>query len=68
VSSELKLHLEDKIYKVYMSNALYYQSHGKMHTKTFAQIIGLEKSEEDNRSGDEIALDIVNKLGLEVQR
>jgi hypothetical protein len=51
-----------------MSNALYYQSHGKMHTKTFAQIIGLEKSEEDNRSGDEIALDIVNKLGLEVQR
>jgi hypothetical protein len=52
-----------------MSNALYYQSRGKTHVKTFAQIIGLEKSEEeDNRSGDEIALDIVNKLGLEVQR
>ena len=51
-----------------MSNALYYQSRGKMPTKTFAQIIGLEKSEEDNRSGDEIALDVVNKLGLEVQR
>jgi hypothetical protein len=51
-----------------MSNALYYQSRGKMHVKTFAQIIGLEKSEEDNRSGDEIALEIVNKLGLEVQR
>lgn len=68
MSSELKLHLEEKIYKVYMSNALYYQSRGKTPTKTFAQIIGLDKVEEDNRSGDEIALDVVNRLGLEVQR
>lgn len=54
------------MYKKYMTDSLYYIGQGKSLAKRYAEIIGLEKKEADNRTGDEIAADVINRMGLKL--
>lgn len=51
-------------YRIYITDSLYYHAENKRISKRFYDVIN--PPAEDNRSGDEIALDVINKLGLKV--
>lgn len=69
VSSEVKLNSIDTLYRVYVTDVLRGMSSqfgGKVEHR-FADLINTDKPiKQDDRSGDEIALDVINKLGLKV--
>lgn len=48
-------------YKIYMSDTLYYRGQNKTLTMRYTDLI---HQHIDNRSGDEIALDVINAAGL----
>ena len=63
---------KEKAYKVYVTDALMYISHNTaskqgdmMVTKRFIDIMTPQK--EDDRTGDEVALEVIRKLGLKVK-
>lgn len=49
-------------YKIYISDTLYHQAQNQRLTVRFIDI--LDQKPIDNRSGDEIALDVIQKAGL----
>ena len=51
---------------MYMSSTLYWQSRGKGLAHAYKDII-YGTTKEDDRSGDEIAADVIAKLGLKVK-
>lgn len=50
-------------YRVYMSETLRLSAQNKYITATYLDFIN-NKVENDTRSGDEIAADVINRLGL----
>jgi len=58
--------LEDEqratIYRLYIANSLYYAPQNKIVAKTLQDI--WYPVEEDTRTGDDIAMDIIQKAGL----
>lgn len=58
-------HVEDEIFRNYMASILYWQGQGKTLTVTYEEY--RHPKPVDNRTGDEIALDIINKLGLRLE-
>lgn len=66
VKAKFKEKQQELIYRIYITDSLYYYSKEMAPSKRYAEIIGLV--EQDKRSGDEIALDIVKKAGLKLKR
>lgn len=55
-------HVEDDMFRTYMASILYWQGQGKTLTVTYDEF--KHPKPVDNRTGDEIAVDIISKLGL----
>lgn len=53
---------EEHLYRIYMSDSLNYSVEGRRFTKRFADFINPQPI--DDRSGDEIAEEVINRLGL----
>lgn len=58
-------HVEDEIFRNYMASILYWQGQGKTLTVTYEEY--RHPKPVDDRTGDEIALDVINKLGLRLE-
>lgn len=54
--------MRDKAYRFYVTDSLSYAAQNKFISQRYADIIKPQKV--DNRSGDEIAEDIISSLGL----
>ena len=59
--SRFKYEQDEMAYRVYVTDSIYYKGHNQMINKRFFDMLN-EKV--DNRNGDEIALDVMNKAGL----
>jgi hypothetical protein len=60
----LREHYEEKLYRVYVTNSIRGISRGESMVREYVELLDNRKSVEDNRNGNEIAADIINKLGL----
>ncbi len=58
-------HVEDEKFRTYMASILYWNGQGKTLSITYDEY--KHPKPVDNRTGDEIALDIINKLGLKLR-
>lgn len=56
---------ETYAYRIYITDSLFYQAQQQRLTSRYVDIIKPQKI--DNRSGDEIALDVIERLGLKVE-
>ena len=63
--SKYKLYQEDMAYRIYITDSLYYEAQGKALTQRYIDII--HPAPVDPRSGDEIAMDVIGRLGLQVE-
>lgn len=52
-------------YRIYVSDSLYYLNTDKKLVKRYIDII--KPYPQDKRTGDEIAIDVITKLGLKVE-
>lgn len=55
----------DLAYRIYITDSLYAFGQGKVMSERFINLIKSEES--DGRSGDEVAADVINRLGLKVK-
>lgn len=53
-------------YRIYITDSLFYMGENKRLTKRYAEALKPQKI--DNRSGDEIALDVIKRLNLKVEK
>ena len=60
--AKLKAHMDDMGYRIYVTDCLQTAPQNKYITVRYADLI--KKQEVDNRSGDEIAAQVINELGL----
>lgn len=61
--SRFKKDNEERIYRIYMTDSLYYQGRNMTTASRYIDLIKPQKV--DNRTGDEIANDVIAKMGLE---
>ena len=58
----------DAAYYIYMTDSLYYSGQGKCLTMKYTDVIDTSrKKNEDKRTADEIAMDVIQKCGLVVE-
>ena len=62
--SKYKMYEEELAYRVYIADSLFYSADNKKLVKRYSDVI--RPAPVDNRTGDEIALDVINRLGLRV--
>ena len=55
---------EDALYRYYIADSLYYAKRNSMLSNRFYDIVNKRENEQDNRTGDEIAADVINRMGL----
>jgi hypothetical protein len=56
---------DEVLYRKYVTDTLYYGFRGDGIAQRYSEMIGLEKREvADERTGDEIAADVINRMGL----
>lgn len=67
VISHYSLSAKEESYRIYITDTLYLQGQNKRLSVRYADIINKRKKE-DTRSGDEIALEVIEKLGLKVKQ
>lgn len=65
VLAKYKEKQEELAYRIYLTDSLYYQSEGKRLTTRYMDMI--KPKPVDNRTGDEIAYDVIKRLGLKVE-
>lgn len=53
-----------EIYRIYVSDTLYYQGQNKVLNVRYFDLVNPPKDE--TRSGDEIALEVINRIGLKI--
>ena len=53
-----------EIYRIYVSDTLYYQGQNKVLNVRYFDLLNPPK--EETRSGDEIALEVINRIGLKI--
>ena len=63
---ELKKRNEMSIYHNYIAMTLYAISNNRRMVKTYQEVINVKNTPVDNRTGDEIAVDVISKCGLAV--
>ena len=59
-------YMESKAYRIYISDTLYYYTDNKRLQNRYVDLLKPKKV--DNRSGDEIALDVITRLNLKVEK
>lgn len=64
VEAKRKEEQETFAYRIYLSDSLYYQAQNQRLSQRYIEII--KPKTVDTRSGDEIALDVISRLGLKV--
>ena len=57
---------QDLTYRIYITDSLYCIGRNKMLEKRYYDVINPPKI--DNRSGNEIAVDVIQRLGLKVEK
>ena len=58
----------DAAYYIYVTDSLYYSGQGKCLTMKYTDVIDTSrKKQEDKRTADEIAMDVIQKCGLVVE-
>lgn len=55
---------EDKLYRYYIADSLYYAKRNSMLSNRFYDIVNKSVQKDDSRTGDEIAADVINRMGL----
>lgn len=55
--------IEQLKYRIYVTDALYVISNGRL-SKRYYDIANVPKPREDDRTGDEIAADVIERIGL----
>lgn len=58
--------VRETAFRVYVSDSLYYSAREQMLTNRYSDMIGKKQAKEDNRSGEEIAADVIKRAGLVV--
>lgn len=61
-----RAHARDEAYRVYVSEALRLAPQGRALARPWAEVAASVGRPRDTRSGDEIAADVISRLGLEV--
>lgn len=56
---------EDIAYRIYVTDELYFSGHNRTHSVPFKELLGYVKK--DDRSGDDIAKDVIKNAGLVVE-
>lgn len=61
--------MRETAYQLYMSDSIFHHAHGKCLSMRYADILGIGQDavEKDDRTADEIALDVINRCGLVVK-
>lgn len=58
----------DAAYYIYVTDSIYYSGQGKCLTMKYTDVIDTSrKKNEDKRTADEIAMDVIQKCGLVVE-
>ena len=60
----MRRHLEEKLYRVYMTNSIRGIVQGEALKYKYIDLLRNDIPEEDKRTGDEIAADVIKELGL----
>jgi len=60
----MKEHINEVGYRIYITDCLQNAPQGKFLQKRYADVAGLIK--QDERSGDEIATELIKELGLKI--
>lgn len=55
---------EEEAYRYYVTDSLYYPGKNMVLNRRFYDVLHKREQKEDNRTGDEIALELVEKMGL----
>lgn len=56
---------EELAYRIYITDSLYYEADNKRLTNRFLDL--LKRKPVDKRTGDEIASDVITRLGLKLK-
>ena len=64
VLAKFKQKNDDQAYRIYVTDALYASGNNKAMSKRYFELIKPEMT--CNRSGDDVALDVIKRLGLKV--
>lgn len=62
VNAKYDERVQEQAYRIYVTNSLYYMADNKRISRTYNEII--HPKPEDKRTGDEIALDVMQRAGL----
>ena len=60
------MHDEEKLFKNYVTDSLYYMQRNQVLSKKYRELLEF-KVPKDNRTGDEIAMDIIKRHNLKVE-
>lgn len=55
--------VEEKSFRIYLADSYYLQANNQMFSQRYSEIVG-DMYSKDSRTGDEIAEEIITKLGL----
>lgn len=58
--------MHETAFRLYITDTLYYSARGQIPTQRYADLINIKTKSKDNRSGEEIAADIIKRAGLVV--
>lgn len=58
--------MRETAFRLYVTDTLYYSARGQILNQRYADLINIKTEAKDNRSGDEIAADIIKRAGLVV--
>lgn len=56
--------MRETAFRLYVTDTLYYSARGQILTERYADLVKITKN--DNRSGEEIAADVIKRAGLVV--
>lgn len=62
--AKLEKSIQEAQFRVYITDALYYAPRNQWMSKRFVELIDEPKKPKDNRSGDEVAAEVIKRLGL----
>ena len=57
---------DEYMYRIYMTDAVFYYARGKTTAKRYAEKLQHTGGQKDDRTGDEVAADLINRMGLKV--
>ena len=64
VNARVEEEYRDMTYRFYMTDTLYYYCRSKSLQKRYSDLLAEGRQNQDLRSGEEIALDVIEKAGL----